>query len=630
MRSRLIVLTLLLAATATTLWLVGPSAADNPSTAQVGKKIDNLAFTDDKGKTFNLYDLKDRKAIAIVFLSFECPVSTSYAQVLADMATEFGKHGISFIGLTVNQEESRASVTKHAREWKLPFPVVLDKGYAAVDALKAEFTPEVFLLDGNYVLRYRGRIDNSYYARLKKNPQVTQEDLRQALSEILSGRPVANQATLPIGCPIGRDVQAPVGNVTYYKDVLPILQKQCQECHRPGAVGPFSLMTYKQAVNWAVDIKEFTQSKQMPPWKINAGVEFHNARQLSARELAVLAAWADNGTPKGDVKEAPAERVFTDGWQLGQPDLVLTVSDDFQIGGSGNDVFRCFVLPTNLTEDKHVAAVEVRPGNPSIVHHALLYIDTKSQGRKLEQDQQANPKKDPHGGNELDKGPGYFGGMSVGFIPTSTLGGWAPGQLARHLPDGTGILLPKSSDVVMQIHYHRNGRTEKDRTQIGIYFAKKKVERPFQGGVMMGKFSAIPAGDAKFVVKGTAYVTEDMTLHHIMPHMHMLGKQIKVTMVPPEGDPVLLFDIKSWDYNWQETYYFKAPVQMKNGTRLELEAVYDNSAGNPNNPFSPPQAVTFGEQTFNEMCFVFFGGTSQRAGTMLPVAWTAPKKAEKD
>src|SRR5262249_30148723 len=162
--------------------------------------------------------------------------------------------------------------------------------------------------------------------------------------------------------------------------VLPILQRNCQECHRPGEVGPFSLMTYRQAVNWATDIKEYTQSRRMPPWKISEGLAFHNERRLSDHGIAVLAAWADNGTPEGNPKDAPPPVKFAEGWRLGQPDLVLTLSDDFQVGPSGNDVFRCFVLPTNLTEDKFVEAMEVRPGNPRVVHHALLFVDTAGQG----------------------------------------------------------------------------------------------------------------------------------------------------------------------------------------------------------------------------------------------------------
>jgi hypothetical protein len=385
-------------------------------------------------------------------------------------------------------------------------------------------------------------------------------------------------------------------------------------------------MTYRQAVNWATDIKDYTQSRQMPPWKISAGMEFHNQRRLSDREIAVLAAWAENGTPEGDSKDAPAALKFNDGWKLGPPDLILSVSDDFQVGPTGNDVFRCFVLPTNLAEDKFVEAVEVKPSNPRVVHHALLFIDTTGTGRNLEKKQQENPTKDPHGGNELDKGPGYYGGMGVGFLPTATLGGWAPGQLPHVLPEGTGIKLYKNSDVVMQLHFHRNGRTEKDRTQIGIYFSKKKVDRPFQGGYMIGLFTQIPANDAHFVVKGTTKVTEDMVLHDIMPHMHMLGKEIKVTITPPDGKPELVFHIKDWDYNWQETYFFKQPLPLKTGTSIDLEAVYDNSDKNPHNPFSPPRAVSFGEQTSNEMCFVFFGGTSDRKGTNLPLTGIFGKK----
>jgi len=355
-------------------------------------------------------------------------------------------------------------------------------------------------------------------------------------------------------------------------------------------------------------------------------MSFHNERRLTNRELAVLASWADSNTPEGDPKDAPAPVKFADGWKLGQPDLVLTLSDEFQIGPTGNDVFRCFVMPTNLPEDKYVAAVECRPGNPKIVHHSLIYIDTQGQGQKLQKLQQEKPTKDPHGGSDLDKGPGYYGGMSVGFVPNGSLGGWVPGQMPRVLPDGIGILLPKNSDVVMQIHYHRNGRLEKDKTQVGLYFAKKKIEHQYQGGVMAGIFLVIPKDKKDFVVKGTSYFTQDATLYTITPHMHMLGKEIKVTVTPPEGKEQLVFDIKAWDYNWQETYFFSEPLKIKAGTKIDLQAIYDNSKDNPSNPFNPPQDVALGEQTFNEMCFVFMGGVSDSKGQQLPMTRYPKKK----
>lgn len=615
-------------------------AQTEPSRAKLGEKMPNLMFKDDKGKTHRLYELENRKAIVLVFLSFECPVSNSYAHPLSEIADEFAKFGVTLWGLTTNEDDTIEQVAKAAKRFDLSFPVFKDERLKAADALHALFTPEVFVLDGNFTLRYRGRIDNMYSERLKKHKEVTEFNLRQTLAELVTGRPVSIDATQAIGCKVYRAAKAPakVSNFTYYRDVLPILQNRCQDCHRPGEVGPFSLMTYKQAVNWAQDIKSYTQNGEMPPWKINDGVAFHNERKLSAKELQTLADWADHGTPAGEPTDAPPARKFTQGWQLGTPDLILSPSDDFLLGPSGKDLFRAFVMPTNLTEDKYVAAVELRPGNPQVVHHLLLFIDAAGQGRALEKSGQErelkNPVVDPHTGqpSKYDRGPGYTRTMGVGFLPRASLMGWAPGIQPRYMPEGVGFLLPKGSDVVMQVHYHRNGRAEKDRTQVGLYFAKKKIEHPYQGGAVTGGSGsgplrflfAIPPGADNFKLDGNSYAWQDFTLLTITPHMHMLGKDIKLTMTPPDGKEQLILDVKKWDYNWQEMYYLKEPIQVKSGTKFHIEAHYDNSDKNPLNPSSPPKRVTLGEQTFNEMCFVFLGGYSGSRLPMLPLTPVAP------
>lgn len=593
-----------------------------PSTDRLGKKIDNITLLDAAGKKTVLYDRKDRKAIVVVFLSFECPMSTDYCPKLIDLAKAYRERGVAFVGLCVN-DESAAQVARFAKDYQLPFPIYKDDQFAAVDAFKATATPEAFLLDKEYVLRYRGRIDNNYVARLKKVGQVTRHDLKQALDELLAGKPISEPATKALGCAILREPVAkkPTGTVTYYRDVLPILQTNCQSCHRPGEVGPFSLMTYQQAVNWASDIKGYTHDRKMPPWKPVEGVEFRDERKMSDRDIAMLAAWVDGGTPEGNPKDAPPPRRFNPGWQLGQPDLVLTAPSDFTLGASGKDQFRCFVLPTNLPEDKYVTAIEVRPGNPRIVHHTLNFIDTRGQARKLEKEEQAKLQK------ETDTGPGYSVAMGVGFLPSGGMGGWAPGQVPRHLPPGTGYLLPKGADVVVQVHYHRNGRVEKDRTSIGLYLAQKPVARRYQGAVIAGRFFFIPAGNDHFRVQGSMWIDQDCELHSVMPHMHMIGREIKATMTPPGGQPQTLVAIKDWDYNWQETYFFKNPIQVKSGTRFDVEAIYDNSARNPSNPNSPPKLVTVGEQTTNEMCFVFLGATSDQPGR-IKQRREAPKKEE--
>jgi peroxiredoxin len=617
-RSRCL-LALLLAATAGALGLpavVGIAPADAPpaekfSTDKLNKKIDNVTLTDGAGKSVALYDVKDKKAVVVVFLSFECPVSNSYAPTLADLARNYADKGVAFVAVNSSDDLDAAEVAKKAAEFKLPFPVLKDTKFQAADALKAEVVSEAFVLDHNFVLRYRGRIDDAYSARLKKNPRVTSHDLKQALDDLLAGKDVGTPATRAIGCAIAREQAVKTGGkVTYYKDVLPILQASCQQCHRPGEVGPFSLMSYKQTVNWAADVKEYTQNRKMPPWKPVEGPDFHNDRRLSDKDIATLAAWVDGGTPEGDPKDAPPPRKFVDGWQLGKPDLVLTVPEEITIGPGGKDLFRVVVLPTGLTEDKYVTALEVRPGNKRVLHHTLNFIDRTGKGRELEQKEKERVKKD----DEQDHGPGYSVSMGVGFVPQGGLAGWAPGQLARQLPEGAGYLLPKGADVVVQMHYHRTGRVEKDRTSIGLYFAPKPAERVFQSMVVPGQFLFIPADKDHHRVAGHIDVLQDCTLYSVMPHMHMLGREVKVTVTPPEGEARTLIAIKDWDYNWQETYILKQPLAIKNGTRIEVEAFYDNSAKNPNNPFNPPQRVFFGEQTDNEMLFVFLGATSDTPG----------------
>ncbi|HWG47723.1 MAG TPA: redoxin domain-containing protein [Gemmataceae bacterium] len=580
---------------------------------KLNKKIDNIKLKDAHGKQVSLYDLKDKKAVVVLFLSFECPVSTSYAPILAELAKTYGEKQVAFVAVNSSDDGDAAQIAKQAAEFKLPFPVFKDERFRAADAFKADRVPSAFVLDRNFVLRYRGRIDNGYYARLKKNGRITRFDLRQALDEVLAGKPVTEAATAPIGCTIVRERKLRKdGAVTYYRDVLPILQKNCQQCHRPGAVGPFALMNYKQAVNWASDIKEYTQERKMPPWKPVAGQTFHNERKMSDKDIAALAAWVDDDTPEGNPKDAPPPRKFVEGWQLGEPDLVLTVPEEMTLGASGPDLFRCFVLPTNLSEDRFVTAVEVRPGNSRIVHHSLNFFDTSGKAREMEKQERLKDKKGQ------DHGPGYSVAMGLGFTAQAGtvggVGGWAPGQIVRHLPDGYGYFLPKKSDIILQLHYHRNGRVEKDRTSIGLYFAKGDQTKRWKGMVIPGRFLLVPPGNEHFRVHGGLEVQQECKLYSVMPHMHMLGREVKVTLTPPGGQALTLVAIKDWDYNWQETYFLKEPIAIKPGTRLEVEAIYDNSGKNPNNPNKPPRWVKFGEQTTDEMCYIFLGATSDTPG----------------
>jgi mono/diheme cytochrome c family protein len=460
----------------------------------------------------------------------------------------------------------------------------------------------VFVLDSSRAVRYQGRIDDRYASRARQRSQITTHDLEVALEAVLTGKPVQVASTAAFGCAIVRPLTAsPSGDarVTYYRDVAPILHERCQSCHRPGQIAPFSLASYADARNWATEIKTFTGNRQMPPWKAEPGHgEFSDVRRLSDQEVETLAAWADAGAPAGNIKDAPAPKQWPSNWALGEPDLVLKMPEAYQVSAGGKDDFRCFVLPTNLPEDKQVVAVEVRPGNPRVVHHVLNFLDIRGAARKLD---------------ERDPLPGYNSGLGgIGIQPSGALGGWAPGNLPRFLPEGVGLPLPKGADVVLQVHYHKTGKPETDQTMIGIHFAKKPIEKRLRTWPLTTLAINIPPGEARHEVRSQMMLPFDVHALGITPHMHLLGREMKVTATLPDGTEKSLVWIKDWDYRWQDTYRYQEPVALPRGTRLNLVAYYDNSTGNPLNPSSPPQRVTFGEETTDEMCFAFIGFTMDR------------------
>jgi mono/diheme cytochrome c family protein len=391
----------------------------------------------------------------------------------------------------------------------------------------------------------------------------------------------------------GREASA--NAVTFTKDVAPILFNNCSSCHRPGEVAPFSLITYQDAKKRAKQLAMVTESKFMPPWKADPAYgEYHDARVLTKEQIATLKEWADAGAIEGNKSDMPPKPKFTDGWTLGEPDMMLEPKESYTLGAEGSDEYRCFVIPSNTTEDRYVSAVEVRPGNRTVVHHVLVFLDTAGRARKLD---------------EQDPAPGYttFGG--IGFTPSGGMGGWAPGNLPRHLPEGIGTLLPKGADVVLQVHYHRSGKAEKDRTKIGVYFSKSKVDKRMRILPLVALKLRIPAGEENYITRSTMPVFNDMTVYQVTPHMHLLGREMTVTANLPDGKSQPLVHIPDWDFNWQTTYALKNPLQLPKGANFSLTARYDNSTKNPRNPSNPPKAVTWGEATTDEMCIAFVGYT---------------------
>jgi len=385
-------------------------------------------------------------------------------------------------------------------------------------------------------------------------------------------------------------VAAHAATPTFNKDIAPILYQNCATCHRPGEVAPFSLLTYADAAKKAGLLAIVTGKRVMPPWKAEPGYgSFANERRLSEPQIALIREWAKAGAPEGDTKDKPAPPVFPNGWAAGQPDKVLTLSHKFEVAADGPDQYRCFVLPLDTAQDVYLSGMEFRPGNRRVVHHALVYADTTGTARKLAADS-------PDGSYTC------FGGPK--FPPSGLLGGWAPG--ASPPPDSPSLsqLIRQGTDIVVQIHYHPSGKPEEDQSSLGLKFSGPPTKGR-AGIVLSSRRIAIPAGDPHYVVKTGVTLPRDVDVFGITPHAHYLGTDMQVNAVLPDGTTQHLIRIKDWDFNWQGQYRYKEPVHLPQGTRVELEYVYDNSENNPHNPAHPPVPVTWGEETQNEMAVLF-------------------------
>jgi hypothetical protein len=504
------------------------------------------------------------------------------------LATTYAEKGVSVIGIIPDTDTTPAQLAAHSKDYKLSFPLFCDTEQISVSALGPKVTPEVIVLDEKFIVRYRGRIDDRYSARLKTKPTVTHHDLVSAVDEILASKPVTVAETKAFGCPIA----------------LPEAKKTT-----PDTTITFELTSYKSAAKWADLCLEEVNAKRMPPWKAAENPLLTAERSLPPAAAKVFEQWVAQGMPEGNPKDAPLALKFNDDWILGEPDLILESPSETTIAATGPDRFQVQVFPTNLSEDKYIVAMEVKPGNPRVVHHTLQMIDTLGIARKLQTAAQAKQTAD-----ESDRGPGYFVKMGVGFLPNPAgmLGGWAPGLLPKKLPDGIGQRLAKGADICVQFHYHRTGKLETDRTRIGVHFAKKPVTHPFQMIPPAGMFWSIPAGAKDYKIDSSWRLDDDVSVYRLVPHMHLIGKDIELLVTPPGGKEISLIRIPEWDYNWQEQYELKEPLKLGKGTILRIRATYDNSADNPQNPSSPPRAVMWGEQTTNEMCFVFVGVASER------------------
>jgi mono/diheme cytochrome c family protein/thiol-disulfide isomerase/thioredoxin len=534
-------------------------AAAHPR-AQAGEALDSIPA---------LRQHSGEKATVVVFLGVECPVANAYLPRLNQLSAKYEPRGLKILGVNANSQDSAERVAQHAKEFQVRFPVVKDEGSRIADALRAERTPEAFLLDAGGAVRYRGRIDDQYGVGVRK-PAPTRADLAVAIDHLLAGQPVAVPRTAAAGCLISRPEKNAAAPITYSNQVARIMQKRCQSCHRAEGAAPFALGEYEQAKAWAKTIKEAVEARRMPPWHADPRYgKFLNDRSLPQEERETLLAWVESGAPEGDRRDLPPPVTFPKGWSIGEPDLVVRMPEEFPVPAEGVLPYKQFVVDPGFKEDMWVQRAEAKPGC-SAVHHIILYA--QKPGR---------PVYDLLGN-------------------TSMVCGQAPGDLAMILAPGYAKKIPAGSRLLFEIHYTPNGKPQRDRSSVALVFAKQPPKHEVRSNILANLDFRIPPGEPNHREEKSFSFPSAIRVVSFMPHMHLRGKSWEYRVLYADGRSETLLSVPRYDFNWQSFYHFAEPPLIPRGAKLQCIAHWDNSKDNPANP-DPTKEVTFGLQTFEEM-----------------------------
>lgn len=378
---------------------------------------------------------------------------------------------------------------------------------------------------------------------------------------------------------------------TYSEDVAKILNRACVSCHRPDEIAPFSLLGYENARKWAPNIARVVADRTMPPWKAQPGIrKYHDDNGLTDEEIQILQEWNKGDKEPGDPAKAPPTPEFRSGWELGEPGLVVEVPKPVRFDPEGPDEYRCFVFKTNFKETRYITAMDFKPGNRKIAHHVLVYTDDNNEAVETDR-------------ADKDGQEGYVapGAINVGFAPENMPYIWGPGVRPRHMPDGVAFRLKPGATIVAQVHYHRTGKVEYDQSKLGVYFSKEPPKKIANVEMYFDGLLYLPPNQERIVRSHQLYIQRDSIIYRVLPHMHNLGKEMKVEIKRPDGKMDTLVHVKGFDFRWQIEYAFQEPYFVPKGSMLLITGYFDNSAKNPSNPNNPPKPVAFGPNSTDEM-----------------------------
>lgn len=571
-----------------------------PAAHGIGRQVPDMSFTDIAGCQHKLSDFADQEAVVFAMTGTGCPLCLKYSPSLAAIEQQYRDRNVVFVFVNPNESEGEQRIREAVKQHGFQGHYVSDGAMRLPAALGAETTTEVFVVDRARTLVYRGAFDDQYgFGYSLSEPRNNY--LTDALDAVLAGSTPSIQATTSPGCQLfygksdvpDSDTPDTTTAITYHNRVSRIIQANCIECHRNDGIAPIAFETYGEVKDYANMIGNVVDRGIMPPWfaapqttvarlsessssrpdsesqaTVNEPSSLHwsNDRSLSAREKIDLFAWIKSGAPEGDPADAPLPKSFPGGWLIGKPDAVFEFPRPIPVKATGIMPYKNVTVETELSEDRWVQAIEVRPGQLDVVHHVIVSLRTD--------------------GEDVDERDGYWGA-------------YVPGNSTLVYPDGYARLLPKGAKLRFQMHYTPNGTATEDSTRIGVVYAKQPPRHEVKvAGIANGNIR-IPAHASNHEEFATLRLPFDVQVLSFLPHMHLRGKAARYEAVTAAGTETLL-DIPHYDFNWQLLYQLAEPKMLRQGDTIRFTGWFDNSENNPANP-DPNKTVRWGQQTEDEM-----------------------------
>ena len=542
----------------------------------IGRKIENVLLQTPDAKKASLYS-KDSKGTLVCIFDIDCPMSLKLAPKLKRLESQF--KDLTFKHLLISKEAKSGEVLEVYKKRGFQGELIVDsKEGKAASALKVKTTCEVFLIDASGTLIFRGAVDDQYGIGFSRE-EAKNHYLQNAVESHLKGKLPDLRLTSAPGCLVEiKEQKTADSKITFHKDISRLLQSHCQRCHHDGGVGPFSLISFSEVKERRKMIKYVVSKKIMPPWFAEGGGPWRDNYNLADAERKLLLDWIEAGAPEGDKADAPLPRTFPKKWQLENPDLVVPLNRTIAVKAEGVMKYLNLNVKVPTQEDKWISAVEIRTENPQVLHHALVF--------HLGADETKFRQADTSGVR------GFFAG-------------YVPGNQMSVYPQGSGKKLAAGTYLRFQLHYTPNGTAVNDRISIAFKFLDKKPPSLIETKSAFNNRFIIPPRDANYKVEARHKFIQNGYLVGFSPHAHLRGKAFKYDLVMPDGKRETLVDIPRYDFNWQITYQYQTPREVKAGSYLEVTAHYDNSEKNPANP-DPNARVRFGDQTDDEMMIGYF------------------------